>query len=139
MQEATGFSGEMNARDQATQLSHQVLVVKLRRPAAATRRYRYPEMVQVVQCLSLDCERWNYRDVIPGKLEGESVFLKDSLVGPAARPVELGNDGRIVLDTDLVDAIFVAIERQESTVAVKADVLERGKNIVWLQSYVGQR
>src|SRR5438477_8870531 len=60
-----------------------------------------------------------------GELADEGVLLEDLRVGPAVRPVELGDAGRLAFQRHLVDAVFVAVERQQAAVAGHADAVER--------------
>ena len=61
------------------------------------------------------------RNLALGQLGDERVFFEDRRVAPARGPVELGDDRRPVFDADLVDAVFVAVERQQAAVAAHAD------------------
>jgi hypothetical protein len=89
-------------------------------------------MIQVMQGPSVDCQ-WRYdRDVFLGKFERESVFLENGVVRPAAWAVELGDDRRIILYTNLLDGVFLDIVGQKTTVTTKTDILECGKYVVRL-------
>ena len=44
---------------------------------------------------------------------------------PALRPIELGDQRRAVLDADLVDAVFVAVQREDAAVGDAAERLDR--------------
>ena len=53
------------------------------------------------------------------------MLLGDLRVAPAARPIELRDDRRLVLAPHLVDAVLVAVEREQTAVAADADGVER--------------
>jgi hypothetical protein len=61
------------------------------------------------------------------------VFFEDGGVAPAARPVELGDQRRVVFDADLVDAVFIAVQRQQAAVAAQADAVEGVEHAVGAQ------
>jgi len=68
-------------------------------------------------------------------------------VGPSARPVELGDDrrpkhrqaggGRTLVEPHLVDAILIAVERQQPAIAGKANARQRVENAVGRQLGIG--
>ena len=53
------------------------------------------------------------------------MFFADLIIAPALRAIELSNHWRLFFNTNLVDAIFIAIERQKSTIGNKALTLHR--------------
>src|SRR5690606_23934133 len=73
----------------------------------------------LVQRLPVDHERRDDRYVALAKLQREAMLLEDRVVGPAARTIEFRDDEPIV-DADLVDAVLVAREREQSAVALEA-------------------
>ena len=91
-----------------------------------------------MQCLAIDYQ-WRYHwNVLVGEFDAEFMLLDYRVIRPAARPVEFGNNGPIVLDADLVDAILIAVQCQKATIAAKPEVLERSKNVVGLQPDIRQ-
>ena len=48
------------------------------------------------------------------------MLFQDLLVAPAAGTVELGDHGFVVLDADLVNAVLVAVQRQQAAVRQQA-------------------
>jgi hypothetical protein len=65
------------------------------------------------QTLAIVAHRHGHRQFRGRELEGELVFLGDLGVGPARRPVELEHPQRAILVAQLIDAIFVAVERKQ--------------------------
>ena len=47
------------------------------------------------------------------------MFFLDCRVAPASRPIEFRDDRVAVFDTDLVNAVFVTVQREEASVATK--------------------
>jgi hypothetical protein len=73
------------------------------------------------------------------KFRGETVLLEYRLIGPAVRAIELGDDSIVLVDADLVDAVLVAVEGKQASVAVEAQVFQRLKKVLGLQLGIGQR
>jgi hypothetical protein len=72
-----------------------------------------------VQGLAVVDQRRDHRHLDVGQFEGELVFFEDGFVGPALRTVELGDQRLGVFDADLIDAVLIAVERQNARVAEK--------------------
>ena len=53
-------------------------------------------------------------------------------------PIELGHHRRPALDADPVDAVLVAVQRQQPAVAVQADALHRRQDVVRREFLVGE-
>jgi len=85
------------------------------------------------QTLAIAADRHGHRQFRGRELEGELVFLGDLGVGPARRPVELEHPQRAVLVTQLIDAIFVAVERKQSAGRLEADALRGSENRARMQ------
>ncbi len=73
---------------------------------------------------ALEGEWLDRGNLFPGKLAHEAVLLEDLRVGPAPRAIELGHARRSVGEGNLVDAVFVAVEREQATVAFEPDAVE---------------
>ena len=58
------------------------------------------------------------------------MFLQDLLIRPAPRPVELGNQWLCVLNANLIDAVLIAVQRQQARVAEVAGGLDGIDNTV---------
>jgi hypothetical protein len=71
------------------------------------------------------------RYVAFGEFEGELVLFENRFVGPALGTIELGDQRLGVFDTDLIDTVLVAVERQNKRVAEKADALDGIEHEVW--------
>ena len=79
------------------------------------------------------------------EFESEIVFFKDLIFGPSPRPIEFRDQksllrGRIVrLNTELIDAILVTIEREHSSVATITGGLNRIEYAIGSQLGIGRR
>ncbi len=65
--------------------------------------------------------RWHDRQFILCQFNTESVFFEDAGIAPAFRAIELGDQISLALYPNLVDAVFIAVERQQSSVAEIAE------------------
>ena len=61
-------------------------------------------------------------------LEGEGVFLADLRIAPACRPVELEHPQGAVVVAQLIDAIFVAVEREQAPGRLQPDAFRSSEN-----------
>ncbi|MNG09174.1 hypothetical protein D3C84_925800 [compost metagenome] len=84
-----------------------------------------------VQGFTVVDHRRDDRNVALGEFGGELVFFQNGFVGPALRPVKLGDQRFGVFDADLIDAVLVAVERQNARVAEKADAFDGIEHEVW--------
>ena len=121
MFERLGRADRVNAPEQLTESVQLIKIARLRRTAAATREQGEAETGMFVQGFAVVDHRRDHRDLDVGQFEGELVFFEDGLVGPALRSVELGDQRFGVFDADLIDAVFVAIERQNARIAQEPD------------------
>jgi hypothetical protein len=95
--------------------------VELRRPTATARKQREAKALVVAQCGPIRSgQRSDYRELQRRQLDAEIMLLGDLGVAPAPGAVELGDQGFAVLDADLIDPVFVAVERGEAAVAGEA-------------------
>src|SRR5277367_4215674 len=78
-----------------------------------------------VQRYALSDQGRHHRNLLRRQFAGKCMLLANGRVGPAGRPVELGHDGRAVLDPDLIHPVLVAVERQYPAVAAKPNRLDR--------------
>ena len=82
--------------------------------------------------------RWrDDRDLVLCELAREGVLLVDLRVAPALGPVELGDDGGVVLESDLVDAVLVAVEAEQTPVRTQARSGDRVEHEIRRQPCVG--
>ncbi len=127
----------VDAADEASEPFERVGIVEVGRAATPARVHRKAETAGLVQRLPAERERRNDRDLALGELERERVLLEDLGVGPARRPIELDNDRRAVFDVDLVDAVLVAVQREQSAVPAHARGFERVEHRVGRQVRIG--
>ena len=115
------------------------IVVEFRRTAATPRVQRHAEAVHVMQAGAAQHQGRNDRQVAGREFGDEGVFLGDRGVTPALRPVELGHHRFTVVETDLVDAVLVAVQGQQTTVAAKTAGFDRIENEIGRQAGEGMR
>ncbi len=82
------------------------------------------------QRLAVAHERRDHWNFTCGELEREGVLLGDLVVAPATRSVELGDDARAVVQTDLIDAVLIAVQREQPSINRPARLLERVEHAV---------
>ena len=122
--ERLGGADCMNAPEQLAEAIRLIEIARLRRTAAATRKQGETETGVFVQGLAVVDQRRHHRDFDVGQFEGELVFFEDGFVGPALRTVELGDQRFGVFDADLIDAVFVAVERENARIAEETDAFD---------------
>ena len=101
-------------------------LVEVRRPARLQRECRQAEFAPVAQRRVAEAERRDDRDLGRGQLGGEGVFLEDLRVAPAPGAVELQHHRRRVLAPEPVDAVLVAVQREQVPVRLESG---RGRGI----------
>ncbi len=67
------------------------------------------------------------------------MLLQNLLVGPAVRPIELGNDVAAVRQADLIDPVLVTVQRQETPADLEADFLDSRENAFRFELLVRER
>ena len=87
----------------------------------------------MMQCVALYDEGCDNRYFLSGQFCSKAVFLKYCFIAPSLRAIKFGDYWFILFDTNLVDTIFIAIQCEEATVTVKANMLEGLENIVGLK------
>src|SRR6185503_18897074 len=105
----------MDAADEAPDPLERFRIVEIRRAAAAARVEREQE-----PGMHAGVHRRHHRDLALGQLACERVLLFDLSGAPASRPVELEHTRGAVLEPGLVDAVLVAVERQEPPVGAQS-------------------
>ena len=93
------------------------------RPLPAAARVQRKTKASVFQQGSrwqADLQRRDDRNLGGGKLQRETVFFEDCCIAPASRAIELHDDRFGVLETDLIDTILIASEREYPAVTGKA-------------------
>jgi len=83
-------------------------------------------------------QRRYHRNFTRLELQGKFVLFENRRFAPPCRAIELGDQWRRILYTDLVDAILVTVQRQESPAAGKPERFHRRQDIVRLQLLVGE-
>ena len=93
-------------------------VIKLGRSATAAVKNSESKQCGSVQrvAVSAGSQRCDHRQIGFEQLMGKCVFFHDRIVTPTLRPVELGYQRAAIGETDLVNAILIAVERRNATV-----------------------
>ena len=119
---ATGGDG-MHAPEQLAEAIQLVEVARLRRASAAAREQRETKAAMLEQRLAIAQQWRHHRHFVFGQFQAEGVLFADCRIAPAVRAIELGDQRRFVLDAHLIDAVLVAVERQDAGVAEVAKAL----------------
>jgi len=135
----------VNAPDKATDPFERLAVFELRRASAAARIHREAKASECVQGpAALERKRRDDRDLAPGELERERVLLENLCVGPARGAIELRDDrGRrarrlFAFEPNLVDAVLVAVQREQPPVAGEAHARKRVEHGIGGEPRVGR-
>ena len=129
----------MNPGDEAAQLFEQFEIVQIGRAATPAGIHGDAKVADLVKGGAVDDQRRDDRNLLFCKFRGETVFLEYRLIGPAVRAVELRDDSVILVDADLVNAILVAVQGEQASVAVEAQVFQRFEKVLGLQLGIGER
>ncbi|MNY26103.1 hypothetical protein D3C86_1599310 [compost metagenome] len=113
----------MQTAEQLAEAIELLQIARLRCAAAAPREQGEAKAGVLEQGFAVAHQWRHHRHLALGQLEGEAVLLANRRVGPALRPVELGDQRRFVLDAHLVDAVLVAVECQYARIAEVAKAL----------------
>ena len=105
----------MDAADEAADPLERLAIVELRRAAAAPRIDGDPEIGEAQRL-----ERRDHGNLALGELVREGVLFVDLRIAPASGPVELRDERRPIVEPHLVDAVLVAVERQQPAVGGEA-------------------
>ena len=124
MLESPECADRVNARDETSEPAQRLVVFELGRAAGPPRIQREAKAAVLAQSGTVGDERRDDRDFAACELERERVLLEDGGVGPALRPVELRDQGRPVFEPCLIDAVLVAVQREEPPVAPKRPRLD---------------
>ena len=125
LREGGSRADRVNATQETAHPFERRAVLQLGRPAAAFGIDGEAESGERVQRPFVARERSHDRQLARRELGDERVLLVDLRVAPAAGPVELRNERWSVVAKDLVDAVFVAAERQQASITPIADAIER--------------
>jgi hypothetical protein len=116
-----------NGMDAAQQLAETVKLLEIAgfwRATATTGEEGETKTGVLEQGLAVVDEGRDDRDFDVGEFGGEAVLFENGFVGPAIGPVELGNQRLLFIDADLIDAVLIAVERENTGVGDKADALD---------------
>ena len=91
----------VDAPEKAPDPLQHLLVLQLRRAAAAAREHRETEFGEVVQAAAVDHQRRDHRDLALRQFERKRMVLEDLRVAPALRAVELRHAVGIVFEAEL--------------------------------------
>ena len=130
---------DVDAADEPTDPLEHLRVVEFRHPPPAAGIDREPEALVLVQRSPEKLLGSDHGNLAFGELPGEFVLLEDRGVRPSTRPVELRHHGRPVLEVDLIDAVLVAVQREEPTVPPQTHAFERVEHAVRGESGVRRR
>jgi hypothetical protein len=129
------------AAEKPTQLMQVIEIVELRRPPALARINRKLEVVVTADRRELpsgvDIHRRHYRYLVLVQVTGQSMLLVDLFETPASRPVKLGDHRFPVVDSDLVNAVLVAVEREYPGVAEATGGLDRTDHPIRSEARIG--
>ncbi len=89
--ERAGGAHRVQTAEQLPEPIQLIEVARLRRTAATAREQGEAETGVFEQALAVVDQRRDHRHFALGQLEGEAVFFKDRVVGPALRAIELGD------------------------------------------------
>ena len=134
----------VDASDEAADPFKRLAVFELRRAPAAAWIHRETESARCVQRLAIDRERRDHRNLALGELERERVLLENLRVGPACGAIELCDHRRrrvrrpFRFEPDLVDAVLVAVQREQPPVAREARARKRVEHGVRGEPRVGR-
>ena len=121
----------MNASQTLAQPVEVVRVVELGSASTTAWKQRQAQALEREQRrFVLERERRDDRKLGVGQLGDKCMLFKDLCVAPAFRSIELGDQRFAVVQPDLVDAVLVAVEGEQSAVWCKSGGLDRLKDDV---------
>ena len=124
MRECAAPTDRVNAAEKAPHPFQYLGVVEFGCASAAARTQAESIAGEFVQGLAADGEWRDHRDFALRQFQGEGVFLENLRIAPAPRTIELGNDGFILFNADLVDPVFVTVERQHPAIDTKTGAFD---------------
>src|SRR5690606_11987154 len=127
----------MDSSDEAAQPFELSDIAGLGCTPAAPRVQREAKAGVFEQAAAVDHERRDHRHFLSCQFQREGVLLENLFVRPALWTVELRDQRHGVLDADLVDAILVAVEREQPAVSAVAAGIHGIEHGVGRQGVVG--
>jgi len=134
----------VNAPDEAADPFERLAIFELRRAPAAARIHREAESAECAQRPPIGRERSDHRNLALGELERECVLLENLRISPACGAIELCDYRRrrvrrpLRFEPDLVDAVLVAVQREQPPVAREARACKRVEHGVRGEPRVGR-
>ena len=132
----------MQARNGPSQNFKVILVFQIGRMATLSGKNRkaITQMLKNTGVFQLD---WRHNgQLCIKKALGKAVLLQDRTIRPSVRAIELGNHKTAVLEGNLVDPIFVGIQRCEPASGFEADAFHgvqhgiRGEQVIGCLAWV---
>jgi hypothetical protein len=114
----------MDAPDEAPDPFQDLGIRQLGRAPATAGEDREAEALVLVQRAPVQHARRHHRHLHGFELGQEGVLLQDGRVAPAPRAIELDDHRLAFFAADAVDAVFVAVQGQQATVAAQADAVD---------------
>jgi len=110
---------------------------QLRPAPPAGRKNGEPIATGLQQCLAVDHQGRDHRDLPLCQFQGKSVLLEDGRVTPSAGTIKLGDHRSALLHAHLVDPVLVAVEREQPTVGDKSGRFHCVQDGIRVQVIVG--
>jgi hypothetical protein len=121
MLERRGLADDVDACKKAPDPLQHLGVVKFGGASAAARAHAEGKARVLVQRAPLDHQRRHRGHFGRCQFGGECMLLEDGVLAPAVRPVKLGDHLRVafegLVETDLVDPVFIGRQRSQAAVA----------------------
>ena len=86
--------------------------------------------VKLEQAFAFDLQWCDNRNLGGHQLVTEAVFFVDGGVGPALGPVKLGDQKTAIFHCDLINAVLVAVQRQQAAGWQKVEAFDSAENQV---------
>ena len=110
------LADQVYSRNQTSELSQQIKVVEIGCPAPMARKDGESKRSGVVQSSTGKTGRGDDGQLAVTQFYRKVMFFDDGVIAPTARPIEFGDNGSPVFDANLIDAVFITVQRQKSTV-----------------------
>ncbi|MCY1512112.1 hypothetical protein D9M68_465600 [compost metagenome] len=121
MFEGAGRAHRVEAAEELAEAEKLVQVARLGGAAATAGEQGEAEAGVLEQAFTITQQRRHHGHFTFRQFGAETVFLTDRRVAPALRAIELGDQRLGVFDAHLVDAVLVAVQREDACVAEKAE------------------
>ena len=113
-----------------------VRIFQVRRVAALPGEDSEAKSLVRKQGLTRPDQRRHHRQLVLEELQAEGMLLADRGVAPAFRSIELGNHELAVVQLDLINPVFEAVECQQTAARLETGTLKRIQNQVRRQAVV---